>query len=562
MQHCQSTVYFGDRYCADCGEQLEFVPKCVGVDEVDPNILNEVKAYYPNARAVTGQVLDSRYYKRRSRGSNHDVEYAFWWIKLRTSDEQIVETSISAESQYTQSIGRGDILTLYYPTEMTLYHKVQGKEAKRFVKDNAAVPCVVVHKEEGQTYTIENIYPRPQKKTAWLWLVLGALVAFYLFNYQRMPRNTIFAISALAAVATLLLEMSRNKTKFAKAIKKHDALNTSFQQLLGIHRYQLGYTNIARVPQKSDVICTSCNTRLPDDAHFCFHCGASQMIVEAPLLSHQNQEQGSGENELVVSETPEVNARFSVSEVYAHLSEQYLFQTDSKYLHRHVLTADREAKVTNEFMLGKVIATDVKNSVSDITTVTTTTTETQHYRGGYYSHSTHQTKESRFRSRSSDLRGKIKLELVNGDTYTLSVQEQILGDIDVGDWIAAADSDIRFAEENHYSFEYFYNITKDKVFHFNGLETYSDNRGSAAWWGWNALLIIAAIGCGMAGLSPISMLAAGACVLFNAFVWIKAPLNGMRNSRQRRNIMKPLQGRIAQFEASLENLRSKLEVLG
>jgi len=171
MEHCTNNVYHGDKFCSDCGDELQQKPQRFNIGELSSDILEQVRKYYPDARAVTGRVLQSDLYKRVTKSSSCHLVYSYWWVKLEASDGQIIETSISAESKYTQSISRGHILTLYYPTSLQLLYPIKDRDAKKMVKDNQGAPCVVMHDDDGQSYSVENLYPEPIKKNAWLWIV-------------------------------------------------------------------------------------------------------------------------------------------------------------------------------------------------------------------------------------------------------------------------------------------------------------------------------------------------------------------------------------------------------
>lgn len=579
MKHCQSTVFHGDKYCADCGEVLSSVPKKHSVEDVCPDIFDEVRQYYKEAEAKTGRVLESRLYKRFSKNSSQNLEYSYWWIKLETNQGEIIETSISAEHKYTASISRGDILTLYYPTTMNLLYK-KSRDAKKFVKDDQAVPCVVVHSDDGQCYTVENLYPSPSKKTAWLWIIAGILSAIPLFNASRSGSEPAWVISIAVALIVLFLELKRNKKKFALATAQHEALNASFKKLLEVTKYQLGYNNIERPKQSSDVICIQCNTRLPENSGYCICCGNQNAVQEPPAITAQRassaefaaigsvepiHEASNTKHEVAQREHEQVASTptsVSVSDIQRRLDEIYSYYSQGQYIHHYALSGARHWTLTNEFILARVQSKSVNADVSDVTHHTTTTTETKHYRGNNYQYSTYDKEHSSYRNRSSTLKGKVILEYVSGKTETFTLSEDILGDVDVGDWLAIADSYLDCEDNYHYYFEYAYNISKDKEYNDRSFANYSDVQGTNAWWGWNILFFIAGITGVFVNLEVLISISIIGAILFNVFALCKRITSSFKNKRQRKTLLKPLQVRVSEFKDSLQQLQKQLNVLG
>ncbi|TLS80084.1 hypothetical protein FD722_19575 [Photobacterium damselae subsp. damselae] len=101
--HCSSPIYVGDKYCIDCGSEItaESLPK--DIIDIAPSIINNVQGYYPNVYSITGVIESTYIYKRGYSNSKDDVEYTYIWIKLRDKKGELIETSISAESDYLLS---------------------------------------------------------------------------------------------------------------------------------------------------------------------------------------------------------------------------------------------------------------------------------------------------------------------------------------------------------------------------------------------------------------------------------------------------------------------------
>ena len=57
MSHCHSTIFHGDNFCPDCGEILDTTPQAYSVEEVFPEILDDVRKYYTEAEVKTGSAF-------------------------------------------------------------------------------------------------------------------------------------------------------------------------------------------------------------------------------------------------------------------------------------------------------------------------------------------------------------------------------------------------------------------------------------------------------------------------------------------------------------------------
>jgi hypothetical protein len=156
----------------------------------------------------------------------------------------------------------------------------------------------------------------------------------------------------------------------------------------------------------------------------------------------------------------------------------------------------------------------------------------------------------------------VRLEYVSGKAVTFTLSEDILGDVDVGDWIAIADSYVEFEDKSNYYFEYAYNVTKDKEYFDKSFANYSDVRGKNVWWGWNILFFIGGIVAAFTDNEALIPLCFVSIALFNLYALCKSLTSSGKNKHQRKALLKPLQERVSVFKESLEPLKKQLNVIG
>ncbi len=116
----QSTIYAKENFCGHCGESLPEQPKLKNIEDVAPEILKDLKPHYSGARTFTGRVNSSFLYKRRRVDSGNNLTYSYWWLELEDKDGNIERVSVNAENKFYDQLRRGDVLTLFYPTDYTL----------------------------------------------------------------------------------------------------------------------------------------------------------------------------------------------------------------------------------------------------------------------------------------------------------------------------------------------------------------------------------------------------------------------------------------------------------
>ncbi|MEJ6476708.1 hypothetical protein [Pseudoalteromonas piscicida] len=554
MTHCNQPTYINDKHCGHCGDDLDTSMQLKTIEALQPDVFEEIKDFYPNAKLVTGRVLSTYLYKRTYNNSENNLTYSYWWIELEDTKGQVHTTSVSAEKDFFKDLKRGDILTLFNPTPFSLNYRIFGGEAKKVVQHNQAPGGTINHLEGSQKYILESAYQPGEQSLSIVWFLLSALLFWVLYGNDTLPFDSAAGITAVVAIATYLFERNVRKKRFEERKAKYQALLNTLDNLLNFSRYDLGYHVAERQQSDSDVFCFSCQKRLPAQLSYCPGCGENMTAAEVPSGNVKALETG--------------------------LMKEYEVQYTEQYTHKNALYTNGKGDVYCRMLFGKVIDKPLNSSVSDVETVTTQTIRTDHYRGNSFQYSTDRTITSRHRQRNSNIEGQIVLQTSEGEAR-FSLGEDILGMCDIGDWLAFAYSEVDLNHSYDFRREFVYNLSKGKQARTNGFMGHSFTLSVSIWF-------LLGIGAFISNLVfsvkdyamlldlmyhpvlrplydmplvtrhlPIAVFMAltvlwmvqGVCYLF---------INGGRRKR----ILKPLMDKINQFKKSEGTIKAEIEKLG
>ncbi|KFZ39039.1 hypothetical protein HR45_01180 [Shewanella mangrovi] len=458
MQHCNQPIFSNDKFCGHCGDSVANDSlKVKGIEQVSPEVMQQLRSVYPNARVVSGKVVSTYYYKRKFVNNNNNLIYGYWWIELQDENGNIEATSIEAEDEFFNSIQKGDVLTVLYPTSFTLAYRIADSDARKVVKHNNTAPCVINHLPTQQRSIRGRELDPPARKTAsiwfWLWVTISSVAYFWL---NLGPVEYAIGAGAIAALICYLIERKRNQTKYEAGQHRFTVLKQSMQQLLSISREDLGYHLQQRPNQASDVICFSCNSRIPQAVNYCVSCGVDQQAQRDNLSSIVEQE--------------------------TELMREYGLKYKEAYIHKNVMSADQHGTVAIRCFMAKVLSKEVESDVSDVSITTTSTTTTDHYYGSRYSHSTSSTSTRTDRNRDTGISGEVEMLSEDGSRITWQFSEEVLGDLDVGDWVYFSYSDVNIGDTKQYNRECGINITKNREYSPRTFAGFGGFTGQGLWW--------------------------------------------------------------------------------
>ncbi|MCH1926613.1 hypothetical protein L9G74_17480 [Shewanella sp. C32] len=560
MQHCNQPIFSNDKYCGHCGDPVESSHlRAKGIEQVEPQAMQELRNVYPNARVVSGKVVSTFYYKRKFVNNNNNLQYGFWWIELQDENGNIETTSIEAEDEFFTSIKKGDVLTLLYPTNFFLTHKIADSAARQIVKHNNTALCVINHLPEQQRSIRGGALNPSAKGTAWLWFFAWiAVAAAAYFGLHMRPAENAIGAGAVAALLCYLWERGRNRKKYEAGQHRFNVLKASMKQMLGVSRDDLGYQHAERPTHASDVICFGCQKRIPGSLQYCVSCGSDQQ-------SQRHSDQPSG----------------NIAEQESALMQQYSMSYKEDYLHKNLMSADQKGTVAIKCFLAKVISRDVAADVSDVSVTTTTTETTDHYYGNRYSHSTSNTRTRTDRTRDTGISGEVWLERANGERVKWQFSEQVLGDLDIGDWVFFSYSDVNVGDRSSFNRECGINISKDRQYSPKSFAGFGGFTGQGLWWVMAIFFGAWTYSDYRAPFFPLLDLTANDFTLplyrqhwlidflpmmlfgvINIYLMIHGYLYSKRNAKRQKQLLQPMRDAIAKVQNDLAAIRQQIKTWG
>lgn len=552
MQQRDHTVYVGDKYCSYSGAVLEDAPQLKHLDEVAPDAFATMKSAYENAWTVTGRVLSSYLYKRHYSTNNMNLTHSFWWIELLDKDNKSHQFSLDAESRVFENIKKGDVLSVVFPTSLTLTHNIVGREAKARVTNDTKVPAAVVHRDKNQQYSIDSWYAPSDRPTTY-WFVLTFILAMFGFGSVLGAGPEMLGGAFLVALVTFLLEYVANGNKHEKQIAKYGALTGAMDVFLNVTKEQLGFHLAAREHTPNDIFCHRCEQRIASDSVFCASCG-----------SQQNAD-------------PDKIQTTNVAAIENELLSQFHEDYKETYTHKRVLGEDQGCEVNVSCMLAKVVSRDTSSNVSDVTTTTTTTRQYDVYHGNRYQRTETETSVSSNRLRQSTMNGKLVIKLANDEIREQGFAEDIVGGLDEGDWFIYARADAQFPVSSH-NREFAYNVSQDHHFTTSTFRSYSGPSAIAKWivllvlflggnWLWSAnawdvlmqfkeYAFAEELSYYMPIVKNIPLIV---FALLNVYWFARTLALSAQNRRARESILSRLSDTLKQFETELPELQEKIK---
>lgn len=477
MQHCQNTVYATDLHCSDCGEALEQKREMHTVEELNPNLLVDVRQYSPQASVVTGVIRSMYYYKRRHKTSKDDMLYGFWWLDVEDKNGKIHQFSVDAEKDVIANLQKGNVITAFQDTPLRLNYRIASNEAAKVVKNNRYMPIVIVHYADQQYRSWDKSINKYYAGGTVAWLV--ASIIMFLVMLFAAKLEFLHALFATLPVTIGVFIAEHNYHKKAKARKEahYNAICAATDVIHSTTQHQLGYHMLARTPSKSDVICISCQQRISKDAAHCYCCGVKQTLEALPPVAEQSpgtevQSLSLPHAVAPMSVQPTSVNPVSIAELEHAVMQEYSVDYRTDYVHKNVWARDENGTIRHRAVLGRVLDKAQSAHAKETQRIVTTTETKKTYRGPEHI-ATDVTKRTEvYRNRSTTLNGEIALETISGEPYIFKAGEDLLGSVDIGDWIYYAYSDVNTERYSEYYREYAVNISKDIHYGHSSVERF------------------------------------------------------------------------------------------
>lgn len=485
MQHCQQAIYVTDNHCADCGEQLKEKPQLLSVEDIHPGILDDLKNIAPDAQLLTGIIKSMFYYKRRYKNSNDNMFYGFWWLEVEDTKGVIHHFNIDAEPEILADLKKGTAITVFHPGAMILTHKIAAKDAKQRVTNDDFYPIVIAHYDKKQHRSWHESINKDFQSSYFLWFLISLIMMVGLLFFTELEFLHATFITLPVLIGVLLMEISNNKKNKVKTHTRYDHATKIADKILDTTKRQLGYNMLSRLHNSADIVCIGCQKRISSDAHYCYDCGEKQPThIEdtkdsiAPLSRCDQQ-------------ISEVIKPTTIAEFEAKLMSEFSTEYTKNYTHRNVLGRNESGKIIHQAILGKVIDKSQQAKSSQSERAVTRTETTNIYRGGMHVDTSERSTTEIYRNRNTSMRGQITLSTANAEPYVFNADEDIIGSVDLGDWIFYAYSDIDTTRYHSYYREYCHNLTKQLDYHTRSVTEFSMTKGI----GWTITLGIVAVGC-------------------------------------------------------------------
>ncbi|WP_025821747.1 hypothetical protein [Shewanella marina] len=535
MHHCGNTLYIKDKFCCQCGEELNGNRHITQLSELHPHLLDELAQSKPNPTLFTGQVKSTYHYKRGSRNGNNKISYSYWWVTLENPQGQTKQINFEAENKTFDNIKVGDVLTTLEPTNVTLTYPFENKSDRDIVTNNHLAPGVVLHQDDGQTYTLSRTYN--VDKPSFInhlsgGAIFGAIVAIILAFNTSMSTDGLFALAVLIAFMTALPFYLFEKNSFQKAVILKSKIKTVLETVLNVSQYQLGYHKLKRPSLADDVMCHQCDHRVHADINFCPLCGTNQRIFAITDANQTDIINCDGNTALSIEAIAPI-PRKTIAEMRLDKMNEFYLSDKGSFEYQHLLSVNEKFDGSCWCYMVQVTDRKFTTTVNDVIHSTTYRTEyTNRY--GRVVDSTERTESHRVRD--SNLSGKITVEDEEGDIFEQWLPKSLLSHTDVGDYLLIGYSRLRQGEAKISYGEYYYNISKGRWNMPESVLSYGEISAMAKLW-----VFLAAVGAGYFAYQTNQFtVALSAFSLFFGVVAISSWHMAKRNRKAGRKLIQPI----------------------
>ncbi|MGI2258926.1 hypothetical protein [Shewanella sp. GXUN23E] len=548
MHHCGNTLYLQDKFCTQCGEEIQQGRKLLGLLDIEPQLLDELSQSCPEAKTFTGRLKRSFHYQRHhTRGSN-SITYSYWWITLESAEGEIKQISINAENSAFNNLKVGDVISLLKPTSIKLTYKLDSA-AKGIVTNDQLAGGVILHNDDGQVSTLTNHYDCSKPSlggTIFLGLLLAIVASLIVAGVSDLGDGS-FVMGAFLSLACMVPWYNASLNNFHKCHARKESIKAAIANILEISKYQLGYHRLERPSQDDDIFCGGCESRIQANSDFCPHCGDRQ-TAQSDLLPPQTPtaEQAelgtisamdaAADSQLQVCDAePQDQApeRKSIRQMRLDKMKEFYVSHKQDFIYRHVLRTNKKFDGSAWCYMVQVTDRNMNTSVSDVTHTETIRTD---YKNGYGHVVDTKYETHSYRVRDSKLDGKITVEDEQGEVFEQWLPESLMTHTDVGDYLLIGYSRLDRNDRYRRYSEYYYNISKGRWEMPESVHDYGDTSRLA-----KLIVALAAAGCcALAYYTRQWQLPAGLFGVFITGVAVKSWLTGKANSNNAHELIQPI----------------------
>lgn len=532
MHHCGNELYLQDKFCSQCGEEIEQSKKLPTLTDLEPDLLADLLLSCPEAKTFTGRLKSSFYYKRRSKGGN--ITYSYWWVTLESADGEIKQISIDAENEAFNSLKNGTVISLFEPTGINLYYPLDNA-AKGIVTNDLLASGVILHNDDGQVSTLTNHYNCSKPGVGGfvgLAIGLAIIVSAIVAGMSDMGDDAILLGTFISAACVVPL-YKNSMTTFQKEHTRKQSITATLAKILAISKYQLGWHQLERTSRDNDTFCGTCDHRIQSDLHFCPQCGTNQIEPQSLQLQSKGEfvvtmQEAVNDQQQVGEVQSKVPDRKSIRQMRLDKMKEFHQAHQQEFVYRHVLS--RNEKFDGSAWCYMVQVTD-RNMNTDVKDVTYTTTYTIRDKYGYT-----KTETRTNRVRDSKLSGKITVEDKDGEIFEQWLPESLMAHTEVGDYLLIGYSCREQGDRYRTYGEYYYNISKSRWEMPESIHDYGETSLMAKF-----IVLLVALGCGaLIYLTGALNLAAGLFGLFMLGVLSKCSRAEKANKKNASELIQPI----------------------
>lgn len=499
ISHCDTPIFSSFLHCPDCGDKLDNKPKISTVEQIQSTILDPIKPFYKDASLFTGIILTTHLYTRSktvtSGNSQSKItetfEVPFNFVSIETETGEVIKINLDGNDKAVNEITVGDAITIFEPT--AFYITMDAPRNLSHQLNNRLADTFIVHKQDGSRYSRKNTSElfTPTDTSFFdalghaIAIFLGGLIIAYMFiwfgpsvpqiidamfvDYSEKMMNFALSLTAedtrnMAWLSSIVVGVGAGYRYFLNG-KKHAAkviaYNKVIKSLRNITFKALGYHQRSIKKSNTDVFCSACDTRLPQENKHCSACGTAQQSES--LIKRDSQSSEDSEDSIEVSiqaPTPLEIPNISIRDKRLALMKEYQFETPEELFEYHILLGKTEqitcsANARIYRVLDRSVYTEELSSGSTYTTSTDT-----YNRSGTLvrsSNSSHTTINRRI-----DIQGKVLVEDHEGNIDEIEVHPEILSSLDAGNYLFVASQTIQHEKEKAKSYRMIaHNITKN-----------------------------------------------------------------------------------------------------
>lgn len=534
MHHCGNGLYLQDKFCTQCGEEVEESKKLLTLTDIEPYLLDDLIQSCPEAKTFTGRLKNSFYYKRRNKGGN--ITYSYWWITLENADGEIKQISIDAENTAFNNLKNGTVISLLEPTGINL-HYLLDDAAKGIVTNDLLASGVILHNDDGQVSTLTNHYD-VTKPNAGQYISLSLMFAFIaaivVGGLMEMGASAIL-ISSIVIATLGWMGYNRDVTIYQKINSRKESITATLAKILEISKYQLGFHKIERTNHDDDIFCGACDHRIQLDLQYCPKCGTSQAPHQTLQRTSENEFDSiacmneTTESQLLVDEPQPIEiSKKSIREMRLDKMKEFYQSHQQKFIYRHALSPNKKFDGSAWCYMVQVTDRNMNTDVSDVTYTETYTIRDKH---GFYD-----TKTTTHRVRDSKLTGKVTVEDDAGEFFEQRLPESLMAHTEVGDYLLIGYSRRQKNDRYRTYSEYYYNISKGRWEMPESIHDYGETSLLSKF-----LVLLVAVGCGALIYQTQTLeLGAGMFGLFMVGVALKSRNIDKANNQNASDLIQPI----------------------